>query len=224
FVPFHQDAVNQGVDAFGIPKHAFYQGDLEYIVPFSGGSLPENQDFNIDPVELLQHQIDSGGEVIQLKKTKMTFQQGMNFNVYLNDEVPFSIFVPTTQHIVTWNLVPLPNWHYLETLKGKVNNAPFILRGFAYPWETLLYLGYAAAQTVMSDGARAWQLGLKFSVKMVEAEDDKYDWGHPYGGHNHFYVEEGTPPGFYRIKADDPDETPPYKPDDLSPLFQSGTA
>lgn len=240
--PFHQDEAGAvGLDEFGVLKHEFAVVKMAYNVPL--GSLPAtSQQANFDPKEMLQHHITSGGQFLELPDSGY---------VWAFDDKPVptktlrGVFIPTSEHQITDKFVLAPYWTKLEGLKGTVNASAFTLRGFSYPKESLLYLGYDATQTVMTDGEQAWTLVYKFSVKMVPAADatvvDDPDtvvddttvftaFGSTYGGHNHRWREavsytEGFdtfsfPAGWYRITSSIDGEGP-YRTSNFSELFQA---
>mgnify|MGYP000446911663 CR=1 FL=1 len=156
-------------DTYGVMKYEYAVFDITYGVPKgdTGSENPENQNPpDYDPVQLLTHSFESGGEVLTLPNTKLKWAD-VSPDRLLSEEAKPGIFVPTTQHSLTWPKVKRPNWTALLGYAGTINDAPFTLRGYLYPAGTLLYLGFSGEQEVMSDGVRAWKLGLKFAVKYI---------------------------------------------------------
>lgn len=193
--PFMEgDAGILGTDSDGLVYYEFAVVDIEYAVP-PVGTIPElpNQPVNFDPVPLLQHKMGSGGQFLTVPATGLIFQTDSGA---LPSGTPMGIFISTTQHSVTFPYNPSPNWTALETAKGKVNSDAFTLRGYAYPKECLMYLGYDGEETIMSNGDLSWNITMKFESKIVPAADSALV-GSAYGGHNHFWDEDSR--GFYRI-------------------------
>lgn len=213
-LPFHQDAVNSGVDVNGVAYHEFAQCEIDYAVP-PVGALPDLGTQPLDPKEMLVHQMESGGQFLHIPNTNFKYDADSK---KVPDGTIQGIFIGTTEHHIVDHVVENPNWVALETKKGHVNASATYLRGFQNPTECLMYLGYSARQTVMTTGATAWQIGVKISTKIVPAKDSA-TWGSDYGGHNHFWDEFNQ--GFFRVVRDD--DTPVFPTFDFQTLFQPGS-
>src|SRR3990167_908439 len=189
---FNENTGITGTDADGLVTYEHAVATVEYRVqPFvqGGSEIPEMAQ-EVDPVDLLEHNMDSSGQFWTTHGTGLYWDTD---DAAVPGNLPIGKFVGTTLHSVTWNYVTNPNWTALERNKGKVNNAAFTLRGFPYPTETLLYLGYSASQIVMTfTGAQAWKITMRFEAKLVEADDQN-----EYGGHKHPRPQDGQ--GCYLI-------------------------
>jgi len=121
-------------------------------------------DYGVTNADFLTHNLSSAGQFItRMPGSGLKWKDGSKTSA----NVSAGQFLPSTQHSLSWPRVLRPNWDALEGLKGTVNNAPFSLRGFAYPAETVLYMGYDCSQVVMADGTKPWSFGLKFSVQYI---------------------------------------------------------
>lgn len=217
--PFNgESAAITGATVNGVNTYSQALFEIVYTVPqyASGGSeSPEAHELEFDPVPLLAHSFESGGQFLQTPKTNLVWNDG---TTPVNEDVPVGQFVPTTQHVIDYPHVVNPNWESLEKQKGTVNNATFSLRGYAYPEGTLLYLGYSGVQEVMSDGAKAWKLQLKFEAKDMSFYSEFFK-GVIAVGHNHFYDPDTK--YFRLIYKKDTDENL-YAKTDFTQLFAAG--
>lgn len=205
-------------DTYGVMAYEYAVFDITYGVPKAdtGSENPENQNPpDYDPVPLLQHSFESGGEFLTLPNTKLYWYYDSE---YLSEDAKAGIFVPTTQHTLTWPKVISPNWAALLNKAGRVNFGTFRLRGYDYPPETVMYLGFSGEQEVMSDGVRAWKLTLKFSVKYITsnipaaAAVDYASW-------NEFYDERD---GKWHTVLKESDASKVYGTSDFTELFAAG--
>lgn len=187
-----------GTDGFGMPLYELAEWVIEYQIPvFEAPNTPNNP----DPVGFLTHEWTGGGEFLTLENQSLAFKTSTEF-VPAGPEVKPGIFIPTVEMNVTWDRVVNPNFAIISDLIGKVNNNYFQLRtGIAEP-ETLLFLAPHLTQQIMSDGAKAYKVGFKFSKRKVPAADGGID-GNNIGGWNHYWWEGDSSldalPGFHKV-------------------------
>ena len=183
------------------------------------------QQLNNDPVPFLEHRWSAGGEFLTVEK--QVFVYSLNTSLNVTQEVQPGIFIPTTEHQISWARVLNPPFDAIRLCRGTVNDAPFTLTTGTAAIETLLFLGADLEREVMTDGTRAWKVTYRFSEKSTLAQDGNgpgltgapatittkntsgtsKTWTVPAkGGWNHFFSQPtGTTnpatPGFWRIQA-----------------------
>lgn len=228
----HPDNRVVGVSG-GVNQYDLAVAEISYTVP-KYETEESYQGTSYDPKPLLSHSFDSGGITIGMVNTGLKWD--CDDDRMLDDNAKFYLFQPNTDHQITWQNVVNPNWEALETRKGFVNDSPFTLRGFPYPTDCLLYLGYSGSEDVMTDGTRSWSLTLKFSSKVVSPafRCQSADWvstnddgSTHYGGHNYIFRE--IPPesasftsevGWYPVVSK-PGGKKLYQSFDMNELFQA---
>ena len=259
FEPFFgtSDRILVDLDAFGDPiyvldstleppDYTHAKWTIQYAIPTSPQSTAAaNDPKNKDPVPFLEHTITSGGQFLTLGTKDVADKDwywvaGAEFDneildysvVALEPDVErIAAIIGTTQHAVSWPRIPQPNWLALENYKSHVNESAFTLRGHVYPLQCLLYMGYDARETVMTDGTRAFNLTIKFEGKRVRNNN----WVAPtdpssafyrhlvdnYGGHNHFWNKSVK--AWLRVtKSIDAEHSGPYPTASFDELFQAG--
>lgn len=132
----------------------------------SGGSLPESQPFNPDPVQLLEHRWSIGAEFLTIKPPT-TWNWYTNSDDPVPDDLPLGKLVPTIEHQITWPSVLFPPFTAMRSCVGKINSATMTLQTGAIRRSTLLFLGAELSRQVLSDGTRAWQVTYRFSERLI---------------------------------------------------------
>lgn len=169
-----------------------------------------------DPVPFLEHSVTGGGQLLLLRQDSTAtsrWQWEYGQDVPDTEDTPISVMLGTNQHSVFWPRVVTPNWTNLEKFRSTINSGTFKLRGYTYPAETLLYLGYDFGETVMSNGAVAYNVRLNFESKTVQLDDGSF------GGHNHFW-DKSVSEWIKVVKSDNSAQSP-YKTNNFSSLFIS---
>lgn len=205
-----------------------------------GGELPVDEadaEDEGDPVPLLSHKWSAGGEFLTIDNEGLYWTDDSVANNWdrVTENVPIGLFIPQTEHQVTWERVLDPPFTAIRAIIGKVNETRGqFATGVIYK-ETLLFIGAELERTIFSDGARAWKLAYRFSERCVDAkgnlEADSISEVVPgvtdpliraLGGWNHFWRKgtENDQAGFYRIVlARDLEAESPYKKANFGPLF-----
>jgi len=94
-----------------------------------------------------------------------------------------AVLIPRTEHVLTWNDVPSPNWATLSDLRGHVNTSAVTIPviGLSAPAETLLFKGAEIGAKISSSGAIQYDLTITLSEKKIKAYSDTvYGWNHAY--------------------------------------------
>jgi hypothetical protein len=154
-----------------------------------------------DPVPLLKHDGRSSGQFTTMPTTGWKIQNAFGdtsptllaSSLSLPDDIPVGHYVSTGSHSILWNRVVQPPWQALEERKSVVNESPFMLRGYLYPVEAILFCGYDFSRSIQSDGGTdGWDITLHFETRIVPSADhmgpDGYDANLDTGGWNHVYI------------------------------------
>lgn len=216
WAPFWGDSdriTNPGSCGTAAPSYDKAKFTIEYRYPTSpqttGAATTRG-----DPVPFLEHRISGGGQLLTMTQdSTATSRWQWEYGQDVPEEAPINIMLGTNQHSVFWPRVVTPNWTNIEKFRGTVNSAPFKLRNYTYPAETLLYLGYEAAETIMSNGTVAYNIRLNFDSKTVQIDDGSF------GGHNHFW-DKSVNEWIKVVKSDDSSKSP-YKTNNFYNLFVS---
>ena len=196
-----------GADAAGVNIYNKGKWTIYYHTP------PYNPQKQQDPVAMLQHDWDVGGEFIVPKGLKLKWNSD---SVPVQGDSRGSIFIPTTEMSITWPRLVSPPFAAIRSVSGYVNNASMTFdTGTATP-ETLLFLGAKVGRDFLSDGSLAWKFSYKFSERRVPAADAS-SFGSSIGGWNHQWREDKA--GFYKVTSSN---GPPYPLGNLSALFPTG--
>jgi hypothetical protein len=205
-----------------------------------------------DPIPLLQHDGRSSGQFVTMPTAGWKIQNGLlDANptllsaVDLPDDIPVGHFFSQSSQSILWKRVVQPPWQALEEHKSYVNHDAFILHGFSFPPESILFTGFDYTRSIQSDGGtEGWDLTLHFETRIVPSADGMGPDGDQdleTGGWNHVYVgnakssnDEQVPAGFFRVYNplatptvgniyDDGTVNSIYRTLDFNLLFQAGT-
>lgn len=187
-----------GITSGGVNLHNF----CFWTIKYSNIRGNPNQQGNQDPVAMLIHEYDVGGELFIPSGLKMAW--GVD-GTPVQGSGRGATFVPTVEMTITWPRIPYLNipGDAIDSLRGKVNQFTVTFATGSCAPETLLFLGAKIRGSSMSDGTLSWDLSYKFSKRTVKASDagsgTSYGIQGQYGGWNHFWREGGGKGGWYRV-------------------------
>jgi hypothetical protein len=142
------------------------------------------QEFNPDPVELLEHRWSIGAEFLTIPPT--TAMIFLNSGDPVPEDVPLAKRIPITEMQITWPRVLSPPFAAMRSAIGKTNSSAMTFATGTCAIGTLLFVGAEVGRQVLSDGSRAWQLGYRFSERNVTDSTGQYQgWNvvwNPIGG------------------------------------------
>jgi len=198
-----------GADAAGVNLHNTARWFLQYEnikAPFGASS---------DPVPMLTHEWDVGGEFLVFKGATLQWSDGAAGG----SDARGGILIPTVEWSVTWPRLTTPPFSAIRSCIGKVNSNSMTFDTGTVDPETLLFLGAKVRRDFLSDGSLAWQFTYKFSERRVPAADQA-----AIGGWNHFFRNNPAKNGFYRLRLTTAvnGSKDIYQLIDFSPLFQVG--
>lgn len=210
FEPYGNTQIT-GQTAAGINTYSKAQWTITYERPaYSKDDAEATADG--DPVPFLSHIWSGGGEFLTLPHDNLVwFDDGGQ----VNEDANAGIWVTTIEHQVTWHRVSNPPFSDIRNTLGKVNSAQVDFQTGPIAAETLLFLQPQIRREVMSSGNRAWEVNYRFSERRVVAQDQTAP-----GGWNHFFRNDGSMGGFYRIQSATPGTSLDiYEKTDFSVLF-----
>lgn len=214
FHPF--GGVTNSPDVFGINTYNKAKWKITYRVPYYNGNQQGK-----DPVGFLQHESTTGGEYLSLPGAGVSWEPSTaSFRPHVRD-THAGIFIATTEHTLTWERVQSPPFSTMRACQGCVNSTAMTFETGTIDPETNLFIGPEWSRQIMVDGSFAWRIKYKFAEKRVQASDQSTT-----GGWNHFYRDQGSKSGFYRLYRikQGPDGTyNQYPSANLNALFQSGS-
>lgn len=195
-----------------IPTYEFCKVSIKYGTPKgpqSSSEADEEDSDTRDPVQLLTHRWSIGGEYLTIPGNGLIWDDDSS---KVSEDVTGATFIPTIEHQITWPRVTKPPFAAMRELIGKCNSVAFDFSTGTIAPETGLFLGAELEREVMSDGARAWSVSYRISEKRRPAADQVEP-----GGWNHFYRNQRTKTGWYRMVP----ETP-VLPEDIYGIYHRG--
>ena len=213
--PFTDRIIGPGDGSGGVDLTTDFDSLVQYeyadcVVTYTTPRFPDLDEQ--DPVELLDHKWSAGGEFLTLPSSELQWNDGPTA---VSSDITPGRLVPTINHTITWPRVKKPPFAAIRAAIGTVNNAAFSMRTGVAAAETLLFTGAELGQTIMSDGARAWNVTYHVSEKRTEAEDNS-----GIGTWNHFWRNESSKVGFYRMETSSSEKI--YRTSNFDTLFQTG--
>lgn len=185
-----------GVNQYGVNLHSL----CKWTIIYSNIMAQPNQNQTQDPVPMLKHSADVGGEFFIPKGLKLAW--GVDGTPVAGD-ARGGIFVPTEEFSVGWPRIPFIPYAAIDSIRGKLNQFQITTDAGVYPPETVLFLGAKYDRDIMSDGTLGFTLTYKFSRKTVFASDagiaTSYGTQGQYGGFNHMWRDGGGKVGWYRV-------------------------
>lgn len=144
-----------------------------------------------DPQEFLSHRWSASGEFLTLPTPALTWSDGTR----AAEGVNAGFVIPRIEQQITWSRILSPPFTAIRSRIGTCNSGSIDFGTGTAASETLLFTGADLRRQIMTNGVRAWSLTYKFSEKRVSAEDQSGP-----GGWNHFFRNEKSKAGFYRLK------------------------
>lgn len=154
------------------------------------------------PVTLVTHELHIGAEFLTISNLILVWDDGTD----AGPQVRAGKLIPTQEHQTTWHNVDAPPWGNISDCAGGLNNGTFLgaATGCA------LYLGAEASRDITNEGAKAWTLKYKYSVKDYDGKGK---------GWNYFYrAEKGAALKLDMLKTK-ADGLPIYEYRDFKSLF-----
>lgn len=149
------------------------------LVTITYKTIPYQQ-ANPSTDQILTYAAGIGGEFMTLPKMSLRWKAGAV--PVQTEDISAGKVITSIDHDITLHFVPDPPYATLRGLVGKINNATFE----GGPTGTILLLGANLRQTVNSDGAQPWEVGLKFAERIIDG-DSSLTW-------NHFYRPDAQAP------------------------------
>lgn len=187
-----------GPNQYGVNLHSL----CKWTIVYSNIMAQPNQNQTQDPVPMLKHSANVGGEFFIPKGLKLAWS--IDTTTVAGDSRG-GIFIPTEEFSLQWPRIPFIPYAAIDSVRGKANKFTITTDAGVYPPETVLFLGAAYERDIMSDGSLGFTLNYKFSRRTVAASDvgtvTSYGTQGTYGGWNHFWRDGGPSlaAGFYRV-------------------------
>lgn len=219
--PFLATPIDNDAEDLTYTSVAEYQ-DAKVTIDYDTMSAEQDEGDDLDPVPLLTHRWQAGGEFLTLPNSNLRWVTEQKcapgittvtsaFHLthdFTDDTKPVTgdaqagLLIPTIEHQITWPRVINPPFTAIRNLTGKVNNVLLRFATGKIPPETLLFLGAELKRDIMSNGKRAWELTYHFSERQVDSEVKCIVAGvvvenSDIGGWNHFWRQEKKQSGFY---------------------------
>lgn len=105
---------------------------------------------------------DVGANILAVPNNGLEWELvGLDNTKKLQEQTQIGAFEPTQTINMTWHQVPFPPWTKIKDTCGTVNKTAFM----DFEPETVMFCGCQASRKYQLDGAPAWEVAYKFSVK-----------------------------------------------------------